>query len=66
MTLGVGAEVKRAAAIAVEAGIRACTRVVRESSAMLDAGGSAFGGDGLERDGGGGLGVDRARGPRRG
>ena len=35
MTLGVGAEVKRAAAIAVEAGIRACTP---ESSAMLAQG----------------------------
>ena len=35
VTLGVGAEVKRAAAIAVEAGIRACTP---ESSAMLAQG----------------------------
>ena len=68
VTLGVGAEVKRAAAIAVEAGIRACTP---ESSAMLAQGldegrFDAFGGSrDLERPrgsvGGGGLAVELAR-----
>lgn len=58
VTLGVGAEVKRAAAIAVEAGIRACTP---ESSAML-----AQGLDGmLERDGSADLGsIPRVSPPR--
>ena len=49
VTLGVGAEVKRAAAIAVEAGIRACTP---ESSAMLAQGWADGGLDGLMLGGG--------------